>query len=327
MNVVDDLINHWSLNGWHPCLVNRAKCGGEKHAQKMLVFRLSCPPCRFYPATCHSRRTRRGKQTDCRKNPLGDGWISYNQRRDVQPLDIWLHKPCRQRYRGALTFRTCYTQDRSSDRKYNVVITIETKDYLPHNDFTCSISTSYFSQNKCNLSFQTQPCEVRILYGLQMMLSIKSSYLDSLRVQRSETQQKIEKRCIWRGACVFVDWTARHGEQCQCSSAHLSHQGMFAAGPLRQHLLGWMILVESGPQRPDGWLVGPQRKKELGERDLTVRDDVQRLCVLVLLLVWLRSNPWTSSNRTGEQSAALGNHSLLSKTSQEGKGGCASLFP
>lgn len=67
---------------------------------------------------------------------------------------------------------------------------------------------------------------------------------------------------------MFVERTARRIERCQSSSAHLSHKGRFAAGPLRQHLLGWMVLVECGPQRPDGWL-------ELGERDLRVSDTIQ----------------------------------------------------
>lgn len=110
------------------------------------------------------------------------------------------------------------------------------------------------------------------------MLSLKSGDVDSTPERRADTQRKFAKRCIWRRACVLVERTARRVERCQSSSAHLSHRGGFAAGPLRQHLLGWMLLVERGPQRPDGWL-------ELGERDLRVRDAIQWLCVLVLLLV------------------------------------------
>lgn len=33
------------------------------------------------------------------------------------------------------------------------------------------------------------------------------------------------------------------------------------------------------------WLASWSTKEKLGERDLTARDDIQRLCVLVLLLV------------------------------------------
>lgn len=95
---------------------------------------------------------------------------------------------------------------------------------------------------------------------MQTMLSLKSGDVDSTSERRADTQQKFEKRCIWRSACVFVTRTARRVERCQSSSAHLSHQGGFAAGPLRQHLLGWMVVVQRGPQRPDGWL-------ELGERE------------------------------------------------------------
>lgn len=127
---------------------------------------------------------------------------------------------------------------------------------------------------------------------MQTMLSLKSGDVDSTSERRADTQQKFEKRCIWRSACVFVTRTARRVERCQSSSAHLSHQGGFAAGPLRQHLLGWMVLVQRGPQRPDGWL-------ELGERERPrVRDAIQWLCVLVLLLVRLCPTLWTSSNRT-----------------------------
>lgn len=107
----------------------------------MLAFRLSRPMCRFYPATCHSRRTGRGKLTDCRENPPEDGWISYNQRRDVQPLDIWLHKPCQRCLERSFDISDLlHRLDRSSDREYDVVITIETEDYPPYNDFTCTVS-------------------------------------------------------------------------------------------------------------------------------------------------------------------------------------------
>lgn len=165
--------------------------------------------------------------------------------------------------------------DRSLDRKYDIVLTIE----LTQPTMTAlTVSQHQLSQDGCNLSFQTPCCVIRILYGTQTMLSLKRGDVDSTPQRSADTQQKFEKRCIWRSACVSVEQTARRVERCQSSSAHLSHQGGFAAGPLRQHLLGWMVLVERGPQRPDGWL-------ELGERGLRVRDTIQRLRALVLLLV------------------------------------------
>lgn len=49
-------------------------------------------------------------------------------------------------------------------------------------------------------------------------------------------------------ACLFfVDLAAGHTEWGQSPYVHLSHQAVFAAGPLRQHLLVWMVRVEHGP--------------------------------------------------------------------------------
>lgn len=115
---------------------------------------------------------------------------------------------------------------------------------------------------------------------MQTMLSVKSRGVDSGTESKKHSAKICEAAHMEERLC---DGWSEQPDAPSGASPLLricpTGEGFFAAGPLRQHLLGWMVLVESGPQRPDGWL-----ELLVGWGDLRMRDAIQWLCVLVLLL-------------------------------------------